>query len=228
MSNQAITISQRREDGLVHVTGLIKQFAPKFDPDGVIRRTKAKEMNITEEELQMQWNDNGRRARERGNAFNHYVKMYVEKEKYIGSNLPEFAVFQEFLKEYEVSDLEKELANDVTFGRPDCILQSRDPDTGKPVGDKIICELKTGELGGMSYENFPAPFDAFPTSKLDIARLQAALYVQLSEEITSGFVVHIGQDLYTMHKLKDEDYLLADAMMEYQRELKKKEAQKAA
>lgn len=226
-------MSVDRQDGKTNVTSLIYMFGQKFDPDGSIRRTKAEELGITESELQEQWDSKSLRARQRGNACSNYFTAAAQKQaglegKYLGSSLPEFAQMEKFLGEYKVVECDRsisslgvwteiEVRNDCAFGRVDAVVQH------KKTGEKYAVEIKTGELGNYSYQNFAAPFDHFPSSKRDIALIQAAMMAIMTPGTEKGLVVHFCPELYDVIEVEPKYFEIAEAMFEYKRELMKKD-----
>lgn len=218
-----MSIRTERADGKINTSALIYNFVPKFDPDGTIKETKAAERGIPVYKLEQEWRDESTRATVKGNAVATYLKKAINRIKgeedcnYIGSRLPEFDQIEDFLTQYEIISRETEVSNDVVFGRADLVVKH------KETGEEFIVEEKSGNLGDVSYEPLGKPFEDYGSSKLEIARLQAAMYTLMSKEVKKGLVVHIGPNIWTAHEVLSSDYKLAEGMFTYRREMLKKE-----
>lgn len=205
-------------EGKINVTALIYSFVDKFDPDGSILKAKAAEEGKEPDELAREWESKGNRAKQRGNAVNYYVAAKKEGDTYIGSTLPEFFQIDEFLKEYEITERETWIHNDVIIGRLDMAVRHRES------GNKYIVEMKSGTLGDTSYKNMNHEKLAHVTTdKIKLARIQAAMVTKCMEGYDDSFVLHVTPDLWTAYPTTDEDREIAETMFDIQRK-KMKEA----
>lgn len=203
----------RKSDGKIIVTSLVSQHIPPFDPDGSILARKAEEAGVSEAQARLDWEMKAMRGRQRGDTVTHYIKCKKDGMKYIGSHLAEFDALEAFFEEYELIGREEWVENDIVFGRLDIVVRKKD------TGEEIVCEVKTGELGDVSYKTMNKPFDMVDTDKQTLARIQCALVTLLHPTINKGMVIHLS-DTWKGIECDEKDFAIAEELMAYYKKSK--------
>jgi hypothetical protein len=185
------------------VTKFIKKFVKPFNEEYWLPY-KAKQLNVSEEELKKEWELKGKIGRELGTIIHNYLEARFQR-KVIPPIVPTYIdtdkvnrILQVCEKYYQECDLYYEALELVVGNEKVCGTLDKLMEGG------LLRDYKTGQLK-QGYNKMLPPFDNMMDSSLNIYAVQLNTYRQLLEEkgvkVNKMEIVFFTEETYSIHDI---------------------------